>query len=133
MKKQLVINGDHIHDIPSFYKEINRVFMQEEDWEIGNSLDAFDDLLYGGLGAIKGQEPVQLIWLHISKSKDALGYEATRNYYLEKLAPGSPFNKTHFTAQLSALEAGKGQTYFDIVLEIIAGHKNIALIKSSSK
>jgi len=129
MKKQLIINGDHIHDIPSFYEEINRVFMQEEDWQIGNSLDALNDLLYGGFGVIGGDHPIQLVWLNIDKSKDALGYETTRRYYLEKLKPESPFNKAYFKEQLLALEAGSGQTYFDIVLEIIREHKNIELME----
>lgn len=128
MIKQLVINGDHINDIPTFYEEINRVFMQDEDWKIGNSLDAFNDLLYGGVGVINGAEPVVLQWLNIDKSREALGYETTIRYYKDKLQPGSPYNQTYFTEQLSALENGRGQTYMDIVLEIIAQHKNIELI-----
>lgn len=121
------IHGETIVDIPSFYDEINRVFMQGVDWQLGNSLDAFNDLLYGGVGAIGHKEPVQLTWLNMEQSREALGYETTRNYYLAKLAPDSPFNKTHFAAQLAALEAGTGKTYFDIILEIIAEHPNITI------
>lgn len=124
---QFTIHGSAIVDIPSFYDEINRVFMQDVDWQLANSLDAFSDLLYGGVGAIGPKEPVQLTWLNIDQSRAALGYETTRNYYLAKLAPDSPFNKTHFAAQLAALEAGTGKTYFDIILEIIAEHPNITI------
>jgi len=35
MKKRLFIEGDHINDITSFYTKINRVFMQNENWQIG--------------------------------------------------------------------------------------------------
>ncbi|MBW8683019.1 barstar family protein [Chitinophaga rhizophila] len=129
MKKQLVINGDSINDIASFYQEINRVFMERENWQIGNSLDAFNDILYGGLGAIDGNEPVELVWLNMDKSRVALGYETTKQYYQEKLAPGSPYNQSFFTRKLEELEAGGGQTYFDILLEIIGEHKNITLTR----
>ncbi|RYE19280.1 MAG: hypothetical protein EOP45_12880 [Sphingobacteriaceae bacterium] len=56
MQKRLVIEGDRIFDIPSFYAEINRVLMLDEDWQIGHSLDALNDLLYGGFGEIKQNE-----------------------------------------------------------------------------
>lgn len=59
---QIILEGKNIHDIPSFYKEINRVFMQNEDWELGESLDAFNDRLYGGFGILKGLSNIQLIW-----------------------------------------------------------------------
>jgi hypothetical protein len=61
-------------------------------------------------------------------SRYALGYEATRKYYLNKLLPNSPFNKEHFRIKLDELESGKGKTYFDIILEIIAEHSNINLV-----
>ncbi|WP_439558176.1 barstar family protein [Dyadobacter sp.] len=126
--KQIVIDGNAVHDIPSFYDEVNRAFMQGEDWILGASLDAFSDLLFGGFGAIKGNEPVELVWLNQRRSREVLGFETTKAYYTEKLAPDSPFNKTHFTEKLKALESGEGQTYFDIILEIIAEHPNIKLI-----
>lgn len=125
--KQLIIEGSSIHDIPSFYDEINRVFMAAENWKLGPSLDAFNDLLYGGFGAVENNEPVQLVWNNIESSKAALGYETTKRYYVEKLLPGSPFNKKYFQEKLEELNQGKGQTYFDILMEIIAGHPNITL------
>lgn len=127
MEKKITINGDLISDIPSFYREINRVFMSGEDWQLGNSLDAFNDLLYGGFGAIKGNEQVTLLWKNMEKSRQALGYAVTRQYYEEKLLPGSPFNREYFLEKLAALDNGTGQTYFDILVEIIADHPNIIL------
>ncbi len=99
--------------------------MHSETWNLGASLDAFNDLLSGGFGEIKGNEPVDLIWINQSRSREVLGYEVTRAYYAAKLEPGSPFNKTLFTEKLRALECGEGQTYFEIILEIIAEHPNI--------
>ena len=127
MEQQIVIDGHLISDIPSFYAELNRVFMAGEDWQLGNSLDAFNDLLYGGFGLIKYNEPVKLLWKHMEKSREALGYETTKRYYEEKLLPDAPFHKEHFREKLDALNNGTGQTYFDILLEIIAEHPNITL------
>lgn len=125
MEKQLFIDGNLISDIPSFYEEINRVFMAEEDWKLGNSLDAFNDLLYGGFGAIEGGEPVTLVWQQMEKNRLDLGYEVTRQYYEEKFLAHSAFNKDYFREKLEALNNGTGQTYFDMLLEIIADHPNI--------
>ena len=128
MQTQITIDGTAIHDIASFYEEINRVFMADEDWKVGRSLDAFSDLLYGGFGALKGNKPVDLIWLDLEKSRDALGYQATKVYYEEKLTPDSPFNKSLFQEKLTALENGFGETYFDILTGIIAKRENIQLV-----
>lgn len=37
---ELTIDGNRIRDIPSFYMEINSVFMSGEEWQLGPSLDA---------------------------------------------------------------------------------------------
>ncbi|ATL49287.1 ribonuclease inhibitor [Chitinophaga caeni] len=128
--KRIIINGENIHDIPSFYKEINQVFMAGEDWQIADSLDALNDLLYGGFGILHNSEPVQLVWKEIGQAKETLGIETTKRYYLSKLVPGSTFNRPHFEKKLEALENGNGQTYFDIIMEIIAAHPNIQLIQA---
>lgn len=126
----VIIEGHRIHDIASFYDEVNRVFMQGESWQLGQTLDGFNDLLYGGFGCLRSNEEVELIWKGFRESKAALGVAVTRQYYLAKLAPDSPFNRAYFQKQLDALDAGHGKTYFDIILEIIADHPNIYLVES---
>ncbi|ASZ13543.1 hypothetical protein KTO58_06450 [Chitinophaga pendula] len=128
MEQQFIIEGSSINSIPDFYAEINRVCMAGEDWQLGNSLDAFNDLLYGGFGAFKGTTRVTLIWKDMANSREALGVDATRKYYEDKLQPGAPFNQEHFAQKLEELNSGVGQTYFDILLEIIADHPNITLV-----
>jgi len=126
-RKTLTINGDEIHGIPSFYAEINRVFMGSEDWKLGPSLDALNDLLYGAYGTIQDDEPVLLVWKNSSKSRDALGLEATTAFYQEKLKHPQIFDSTRIRKQLDALNQGAGPTYFEIVLEVFSGHSNIEL------
>lgn len=128
----LELAGRAIVDIPSFYAEINRVFMPDETWALAESLDALNDLLYGGYGAIDGRVPVELVWRDMETSRAALGIETTRAWLLEKLQSPTTFNATFNTDvirnQLDALERGDGQTYFDIILEIIGDHRNIMLV-----
>lgn len=124
---RLVIEGANFHDIPGFYTEINRVFMADESWQLGPSLDAFNDLLHGGFGAMRGGGPVTLIWRDFDKSRADLGLAATRDYLTAKIARPDLFNAARFQADLDALNAGTGQSYFQILLEIIAGHPRITL------
>jgi len=128
MTSKIIIKGKNIIDIATFYKEINHVFMRNEAWQIAESLDAFNDLLYGGFGVLKDYKLTEVIWTDAQMSRDALGYEATKTYYLKKLIPESPFNKKYFRDKLAELESGTGQTYFDIVIEILHAHANLILI-----
>ncbi|RKT36633.1 hypothetical protein DEU34_1151 [Microbacterium sp. AG1240] len=122
------IRGAVVRSIPSFYDELNRLFMTGEDWELGPSLDALDDLLYSGYGALQGDDAVRVVWSDHAVSREALGREATAAYYREKLRHPETFSSTHFSKLLAQLETDTGQTYFDIVLEIFAQHPRIDLV-----
>jgi RNAse (barnase) inhibitor barstar len=128
MVKQIEIEGSVINDIASFYEEVNRVFMADESWQLGQSLDAFNDLLFGGYGALQGVESVELVWHNMDHSRQALGYQATQAYYLDKLKPGSSYNKKLFEEKLSALESGSGETYFESIMAVLAEHPSIRVI-----
>jgi len=127
MSRTLTLDGTRIHDIASFYDAINRLFMADVDWQLGHSLDALDDMLYGGFGALDGDAPVTLVWTHFEQTRDALGIDATRAWLQDKLDTPGRYDKTRIRRELDALEAGSGPTYFDIVLEILAAHPNITL------
>ncbi|MGH8074766.1 MAG: barstar family protein [Lysobacter sp.] len=127
MTRQLVIDGDRIHDIVSFYDEINRVFMADVDWSLAHSLDALDDMLYGGYGALDGNAPATLVWTNYENNRRDLGPDATHAFLLAKLDKPATFDSSRIQRQLDALDAGTGQTFFDTVLEIIASHPNITL------
>ena len=118
-KKTAVINGSHFSDLSGFYEEVSRVLMEEQDWKVG-TLDGFDDILYGFQG--------EIVWKESEKSKEDLGFEATKEFYENKIRQGKPFNITLAQQKLEELMAGNGQTLFDILIEIIESHKNITLI-----
>jgi len=118
-KKSTVINGNQFSDLLGFYEEVSRVLMKDADWKVG-TLDGFDDILYGFQG--------EIVWKESEKSKDDLGFEATKEFYENKIRKGKPFNIDLAQQKLDDLIAGNGQTLFDILIEIIESHKNITLI-----
>lgn len=124
---QLTLNGAAITGIPSFYAELNRVFMANEDWSLGESLDALNDLLYGGYGALNGYDTATIVWTHYDQSREALGEAATRAWLQSKINAPHLYNVEHFTHELAALDRGAGQTYFARILEVFADHPNITL------
>lgn len=125
--RHITIEGSTITDISSFYAEINRVFMAGESWKLAPSLDALNDMLYGSYGAIEGGQPVVVLWQDMAASRAALGIDATRRFLLGRMKDRSQFNGSAITAQIEALNAGRGKTYFDIVLDVFAEHPNIEL------
>lgn len=126
-KNVLYINGANIHDIASFYTEINRVFMVGETWTLGESLDALDDMLYGGYGVLQNSATAVVIWQQMEKNRTDLGEEETRRWYREKLRQPERFNAALFQRKLDELDSGSGELFFDIVLEIFNSHSNISL------
>lgn len=124
---ELTIDGNRIRDIPSFYMEINSVFMSGEEWQLGPSLDALDDMLHGGYGALNGVEAVTLIWKGLKQTREALGVTATRALYLSKLDQPSVFNIAKIRRDLEELDQGTGPTYFEIVMQIFDEHSYIII------
>lgn len=126
----MYLEGTTMSDIASFYKQLNEQLMRDEDWQLGESLDAFDDLLYGGYSKWKDYDQLEIVWKDIAVSEQYLGMATTKAYYLKKLGGDSSFNQDFVKEKLKQLEAGTGQTYFDILMEIIESHhEKVRLVK----
>ena len=117
--KMTVINGGHFSNLEGFYNEVSELFMKDEDWKVG-TLDGFDDILYGVNSDIT--------WKDSQKSREDLGFDLTKEFYENKIRQGKPFNVELIQQKLDDLIDGKGQTLFEILIEIIESHKNIRLI-----
>ena len=122
----IVINGGHFSSLEGFYEEASNVLMKETDWKVG-TLDGFDDILYGGFGVFENKEEIEIIWKESLKSKEDLGLQTTQEFYENKIRQGKPFNIELIQQKLDDLTEGKGQTLFDILVEIIESHSNITL------
>lgn len=123
----IVINGGHFSSLDGFYEEVSNVLMNNTDWKVG-TLDGFDDILYGGFGVFKNGEEVDIVWKESEKSRKDLGLKSTKEFYENKIRQGKPFNTELIQQKLDELMNGKGQTLFEILIEIIQSHKNITLI-----
>ena len=125
------LEGSRVTDITSFYDEVNRVLMRNETWQLGESLDALNDLLYGGFGLMahrdEAGDSLTVIWRDHHVSREALGFEATRAWYEQKLARPGTFDVSGIQRRLDDLLAGTGPTYFELVLEVFADHPDITL------
>jgi hypothetical protein len=128
--KTLRLEGAAVHDIPSFYDELNRVFMVGVEWRLGASLDALADLLYGGYGAIDGDEPVRVVLGDDRRLREALGVEETRRHHLAKLEQPERYDVALIEERLRALDAGRGPTYYETVREIFAEHPNLEVVEA---
>ena len=128
MKKEIQIDGAKIQDLTSLYKEFNDKLMPNEDWELGESLDALDDLLYGGFGEINGNEAVRFVWTDFERMRELFGYNFTLNFYQNKLQYPEVFNIDLIQNSIDELQNGNGKTYFEIILEIVESHSNIELV-----
>ena len=126
--RDLVVEGANIVDIPSFYVEINRVFMTDESWSLGESLDALNDMLHGGYGVLAGATAARLVWRNIDASRAALGPKETRRFLTERIGQRRMFNGAPIADQIEAIDAGHGRTYFDIVMEVFADHPRIMIV-----
>lgn len=122
----IVINGGHFSSLAEFYEEVSDVLMKDTDWKVG-TLDGFDDILYGGFCVFDNNEEVEIVWKESQKSKEDLGFKATQEFYENKIRQGKPFNRELIQQKLNDLMKGKGQTLFDVLIEIIQSHSNISL------
>ena len=103
--------------------------MAGEDWQLGQSLDALDDLLYGGFGAAQATQLFRLEWKNMDKSRHDLGLKATRQWLLNKLDHPEHFNAELIRKQLNALDRGEGSTFFEIVMEIFGSHSMVEVVE----
>lgn len=121
------IDGATIDGIPDLYEQLNRELMRDEDWRMGESLDALNDVLYRLDAETREGDPAVVTWHDHARSRDALGVEATERWLEDKLARPGTFDARRFRADLAALRAGTGTTYFEVVLEVFADHPLIDL------
>ena len=122
-----VVEGSRIGGIPDLYAELNRLFMTGEDWRLGTSLDALDDLLHGGYGALAEDHSARVVWRDSARSRQALGVVETERWLREKLTQPGTFQSDTIQRQLDDLRAGTGLTYFERVLDVFADHPQVTL------
>lgn len=109
-----VIDGSKARTWPEIVASIN-AFIPGSEWQ-GNSLDALDDILYGGYGT---PEKFVVVWKASEVSRQALGLDETRSYF--KNMP------TAYTLNAAGKTEPRSKTLFETLVEIFEGHDNIEL------
>lgn len=127
-KKELIIDGSKFNNTVEFYIEIDKVLTKDLTWKTGHNLDAFNDLLRGGFGVHEYSEPIIIIWKKPNKSKMDLGFNATIKHYENMLTRCHPTNMDNVRALLEDAKQERGDTLFDIIIQVIKEHDHIELI-----
>ena len=68
MREVFTIDGRRFSNMAGFYREAEWVFTCGLDWKIGRNLNAFNDILRGGLGRHGYGQPIHIKWLAYEKS-----------------------------------------------------------------
>lgn len=92
---QIVIDGEKFSTLEEFYDEMDCLLTRNLSWSTGHNLDAFNDLLRGGFGLHEYGQGLDIRWINAAKSRRDFGYFRNRR------------------------EQEKGQTLFDLLVEII--------------
>jgi len=127
MNKVFIIDGENFNNFKGFCKEFSNVVLSGK-YQWNGSLDAFNDILWGGFGDIEGEEEYTIIWRNVAKSRKDLGYSETIKRLYKVLESCHPSNEEKVIQEISNAKMEKGPTLFDLIEEIILDNKNVTLI-----
>lgn len=120
----LVLDGSRITDFASFIEEANRSIFPGYVESVGRpwsgNLDAFNDILRGGMGTPDGGFVFR--FLDTPNIRKALGYPATVRWLEEMLGRCHATNRESIAARIVLARRHEGETLFDVVEEIIRVH-----------
>ena len=118
MKPVVEIDGANFDSFQGLTAEFSWKVTPGHRWN-GN-LDAFNDILRGGFGT--PEEPFILRWKNSERSRQMLGHAETARWLERKLGDCHPSNVPQFQHRLEEARAGRGETLFDTLVEIIRDH-----------
>lgn len=118
-KPTLTIDGAKFSTLEEFAHHFNGVVLNNE-WQWHGNYDAFNDILRGGFGS--PLEGFVLRWKDSALSRERLGYPETIKWLEETIQRCCQSNVPIFQERLAEARAGRGQTVFDTLIEIIQKH-----------
>ncbi|MFD4819009.1 hypothetical protein [Peribacillus butanolivorans] len=125
--KVFVLDGENFSDFNGLCNEFSNVVLSGK-YKWNGSLDAFNDILFGGFGDIEVEEEYTIFWRNSVKSKIDLGYGETITILNEMLKNCHPSNEEKVIKEIRDAKMNIGTTIFNWVEEIILDNKNITLI-----
>jgi len=125
-KKQFTIDGTNFSTLNGVYDEVGKVLCPDFEW--GRNLDAFNDILRGGIEEHEYEEPIELVWKNSEKSRNDLGYDETVKQFKEWLKTCHRSNRALLEVDIENAKDSKGQTLFYMLIEIINNNDHVELI-----
>ena len=117
-KPVITINGAEFTDLEGFFKNFQHRALLGTEW--GHNLDAFNDVLRGGIGTPEGG--FVLVWQHHALSRQRLGYAETARQLQRTLATCDSHNVASVRTDLAQALSNTGSTVYDWLLDIIHEH-----------
>lgn len=117
-KPAVTIDGARFTTLDGFFDEFQRRALKGDAW--GRNLDAFNDVLRGGLGTPHGG--FVLVWRHHALSRRCLGHAETARQLRRMLATCDPHNVTAIRRDIAAALSQHGSTVYDWLLDVIRAH-----------
>jgi hypothetical protein len=120
----LALDGSRVTEFASFVEEANRSVFPGYAESVGRpwsgNLDAFNDILRGGMGTPDGGFVFRL--KDTANIRKALGYAETTRWLEETLERCHPTNRESVAARIELARRNDGETLFDVIVEIIRVH-----------
>ncbi|MFZ5441047.1 MAG: barstar family protein [Myxococcota bacterium] len=117
------LDGARFSTLDGFWDEVERELIPGATW--GRNLDAFNDILRGGFGTPEGG--FTLRWLNAARSRRALGHDETARWLEARLPKVHPTNRDDFRQRLEEARAGRGETLFETLVDLIRRHDDVTL------
>lgn len=117
-KAVVTVDGANFSTLEGFFDEFERRVLKGKAW--GRNLDAFNDVLRGGMGTPQGG--FVWFWRHHALSRHRLGYAETTRQLRRMLATGDSHNEIDTRRDIAAAASCQGSTVFDWLLDIIRAH-----------
>ena len=121
MSHTFTIDGEKFSTLEGFYDEFTTVVIPGTLW--GKNLDAFDDVLSGGVGQFTPGDTI--IWKNSERSRECLGYKETIRQLERQLAESDPSQHESILLAIELAKGEKGETVFNWLQEIITEHNDI--------
>lgn len=120
MPRLIVIDGARFNDLEGFWDEVARAWGTMPPG-FGRNVDAFEELVNGA------SEPTVVRWLEAGRSREKLGHEATVRWLEQRLPKVHASNRAEFSKRLEHARAGRGETVFDMLVDVLQVAPRITL------
>lgn len=116
--RKYILDGDKFDHLDGFFVTFGEM-INGPDGYFGKNMASFDDCLFGGFGM---ESPCIIIWKNSSRSKIALGYEASYKFYKNQIDDKKYLDSDglkFLELQVEKAMEHRGATLFDQIVDQI--------------